>query len=450
MTEKILILGTMECCLFTSFLVSTVLPRRRHFPLRLSIMIFWEMLLAFPILLIRNKISSLVKSTSSTFLLNSGMSLNAILELVLYLLLLTFFFLVCCRITFQNALYCAVCAYLTQDFAYTLFVFLLPVAAHRGGRPVKPDTLWLEILIFLICTAAFYRFLILPVISRLEQLLEIRRSLTYMIFILMIDRILGTIGSVQFTAANAGSFRISLLYDLLLAFSTLTAQILIFQQARYKQRLIQERKLRLQEYRNFDAYRESVKTLRKKAHDMKHIIAALQQERGTDNRQELLLELRDSVDRYDASLHTGNTSLDTLLIRIWNQCKKQEILWTCMADGKALEFMDPFDLYIMMGNALDNAIECLCKIPEKEKRFLSINIRKKNSLILISIRNYCQQMPELIQGLPVTAKEEKQEHGYGMKNIQEVVQKYGGQMQVRFEHNTFILNILLSAPSSAS
>lgn len=450
MTAKILILGTMECCLFTSFLFFTVLPRRKHFPLRLGIMALLEMLLAFPLLLFRNQISSYAKSISDPVLLDLGMSLNAITELILYLLLLTLLFLICCKITFQNALYCSVCAYLTQDFAYTLFVFLFPAASHRGGRPVTPHCLWIEIFILLLCNGAFYHWLILPVISRLEQLLEVRRALIYMLFILMISRILGTKASVHFTAANTGFFRISILYDLLLTFSTLTAQILIFQQAHYKQRLLKERKLRMQEYRNFDAYRESVNTLRKKAHDMKHIIAALKQEQPAASRQDLLLELQDSIDRYDASLHTGNTSLDALLARVWNQCKQQEILWTCMADGRALEFIDPFDLYIMLGNALDNAIECLCQIPEKEKRFLSINIRKKNCLILISVRNYCQQMPDLIQGLPVTTKNENREHGYGMKNIQDVVLKYDGQMQVRFEHNTFILNILFPAPDPIS
>ena len=56
----------------------------------------------------------------------------------------------------------------------------------------------------------------------------------------------------------------------------------------------------------------------------------------------------------------------------------------------------------------------------------------------------------MIQGLPVTTKKEKLEHGYGMKSIQEIVQKYNGQMQVRFENHTFILDILLPLPNSAS
>ncbi len=235
----------------------------------------------------------------------------------------------------------------------------------------------------MLCSAIFYQYLIRPVIARLEQLQGIRRVLIYMIIVLVIGRILGTIASVHLTAEDTGFFRISLLYDLLLAFSTLTAQTLIFRHARYKQRLLLERRLRLLEYRNFETYRESVKSLRKKIHDMKHIIAALQQEQGSSNQQNLLRELQNSVNNYESSPNTGNASLDALLTHILNQCRQQEILWTCMADGKSLEFMDSFDLYIMIGNALDNAIECLCKISEKEKRFLSINIRKKSSLILL-------------------------------------------------------------------
>ena len=450
MITKILIFGTMECCLFTSFLFSKVLPKRQHFLFRLWMMFFLEMVLAFPLLLFRNKVSFYLKSSANSTLLNFGMSFNAVTELILYLLLLTLFFWVCHRITFQNALYCSVCAYLTQDFAYTLFAFILPEASHRGSRSIKPETLWIEILIFLLCNAVIYQLFILPVISRLEQLAEIRYPLIYMIFVLMIGRILGTQSSIHLTASDMESFRISLLYDLLLTFSALAAQVLIFKQVHYKQRLLLERKLRLLEYRNFDAYRNSVQILRKRSHDMKHIIAALQQDQRAGNQKELLQELQNTINRYDASLNTGNASLDTLLTHAGDQCQQQEILWTCMADGKSLEFVDPFDLYIMIGNALDNAIECLCQVSEKEKRFLSINIRKKNSLILFSIRNYCPQIPQMIHGLPVTTKKEKLEHGYGMKSIQEIVQKYNGQMQVRFENHTFILDILLPSPNPAS
>ena len=226
----------------------------------------------------------------------------------------------------------------------------------------------------------------------------------------------------------------------------LAAQILIFQQSTYKKRLALERKLRQQEYRNFNVYRDSVETLRHKTHDLKHILAAFEQSQNSPKGQEIFQELQNAVDHYDASVNTGNASLDALLARVWSQCQQQDILWTCMADGSSLSFMDPFDLYIMLGNALDNAVECLEHVAEKEKRFLSVTIRRKHQLVLINLRNYCERTPNIAQGIPVTTKSEKQEHGYGMKSIQETVQKYDGQLQVLFEQHTFILNILLPIP----
>ena len=114
-----------------------------------------------------------------------------------------------------------------------------------------------------------------------------------------------------------------------------------------------------------------------------------------------------------------------------------------MADGKALEFMDAFDLYIMLGNALDNAVECLSTVTPVEKRFLFINIRRKGSLVLICIRNYCEQSPEFAHGLPVTTKDNKQEHGYGTRSIRAIAEKYNGQISARWQNQVFSLNIML-------
>lgn len=446
MLTKVLLLGTMECCLFTSVLFFMVLPKRERFPLRLGLMLLFNMAMAFVILFLRTKISIPIKASKHALILDAGMSLLAVSELFFYLILLAVFFFVCCRIRFGSAFYCAACAYVTQDFAYTVFTMILPEASHRGGRPVQPETLWLELLLMLLCNGILYRLIAVPLLGHLDWLQSTTLPLLYMLFVLFVGRILGTKISIHLTNDTVGFFRITILYDLLLNFSMLAAQILIFQQGTYKKRLALEQKLRQQEYRNFNVYRNSVETLRHKTHDLKHILAAFEQSQNSPKGQELFQELQDAVDHYDASVNTGNASLDALLTRVWSQCQQQDILWTCMADGSSLSFMDPFDLYIMLGNALDNAVECLEHIAEKEKRFLSVTIRRKHQLVLINLRNYCERTPNIVQGLPVTTKSEKQEHGYGMKSIQETVQKYDGQLQVFFEQHTFILNILLPIP----
>ncbi len=50
-----------------------------------------------------------------------------------------------------------------------------------------------------------------------------------------------------------------------------------------------------------------------------------------------------------------------------------------MADGSAVSFIDPIDLYTMLGNALDNAIESAAKISDPQKRLISVNIWKKRT-----------------------------------------------------------------------
>lgn len=64
---------------------------------------------------------------------------------------------------------------------------------------------------------------------------------------------------------------------------------------------------------------------------------------------------------------TGNKVLDTVLTTKSLYCNKHGIIFTCVADGTLLDFMDVMDICSIFGNALDNAIECEMKIPEKEK-----------------------------------------------------------------------------------
>ena len=367
-------------------------------------------------------------------------------EMLLYLLVVTAFFVVCCDVGLLWAAYCAACAYLTQDLAYTIFVFFYPASAHRGRVTKIPENFWLELLILILYSLLFYRLIAKRILVKEEEPKSCRAALGYMIVVLFTGRTLGTLASVGFNSTETELFRIMLLYDMLLSASLLIAQVLIFRQSRYRRELAMESQLRQQQYQQFVLFQESVETIRHKCHDLKHMIAALQQEGGTVQSQQLLQEMQTAVTRYDTSINTGNNTLDALLSKTWNSCEQHSIQWTCMADGAALDFMDPFDLYILLGNALDNAVECLTAIPEPEKRFLSVNIRRKGSLALLCLRNYCDHALTFEQGLPVTTKAQKDEHGYGTRSIREIAEKYNGQMSAKVEQDIFTLNVMLPIP----
>ena len=86
-----------------------------------------------------------------------------------------------------------------------------------------------------------------------------------------------------------------------------------------------------------------------------------------DVREKYLKELEQSVQIYDAMVKTGNEALDTLLTEKSLYCEAHGIKISCVVDGKSLAFLDPVDLYAILGNALDNAVEGVSGFSDKTK-----------------------------------------------------------------------------------
>ena len=56
-----------------------------------------------------------------------------------------------------------------------------------------------------------------------------------------------------------------------------------------------------------------------------------------------------------------------------------------------LDFMDVMDICSIFGNALDNAIECEMKIPEKEKRLIHVTVSRQKAFLSLRFENYCEE-----------------------------------------------------------
>ena len=83
------------------------------------------------------------------------------------------------------------------------------------------------------------------------------------------------------------------------------------------------------------------------------------------------------------------------------------------------------EIISLFGNVLDNALEACERIQDK-KRWIKIKIKKKNHLLYIETSNAIKEMPVQNQKEFVSVKEDEILHGYGMKNIQDIVRKYDG------------------------
>lgn len=203
------------------------------------------------------------------------------------------------------------------------------------------------------------------------------------------------------------------------------------------------RRLSHERERQQAAVQESIETINVKFHDLKHQIAALRSMKSDSQRERSLEELDHSIQMYDASVRTGDPAIDAILTEKSMQCWSREIELSCMVDGTCFTGLGVVDAYVLLGNALDNAMEAAEKVSEYDGRIVSLLAERRGDLVHLRVENSCLGTPVLVDGFPATTKEDPQNHGFGLKSILSVVERHGGNMVIDAGEGFFSLNILL-------
>lgn len=197
----------------------------------------------------------------------------------------------------------------------------------------------------------------------------------------------------------------------------------------------------------YDQYRlsiDNIELLRREFHDLKHYLIAIRAEQDPLKKEQYLLEMEEAILTQEALTNTGNGVLNVLLTTKSTYCIQNNINFTCMADGKLVSFMHVKDICSIFGNMLDNAIECVSQFSDPEKRLMTLSIYQQNQLLMIQCENYTESALTLsADGLPQTTKDNRLNHGYGLKSIRHAASKYGGTMTLSAQDNWFTLQILL-------
>lgn len=197
------------------------------------------------------------------------------------------------------------------------------------------------------------------------------------------------------------------------------------------------------QYKNYQLSQESIEIVNQKYHDLKHQITLLKAEANSKKSIEYLEEMERDIRSYEAQNKTGNKVLDAVLTSKSLYCQNHDIGLTCVADGTLLDFMAEMDISALFGNVLDNAIESVEKLDDKEKRLIHLSVAKQKNFLRIRSENYTEEKITFKNGMPVTTKKDKRFHGFGMKSIQSTVRKYGGSVTAGVRDNWFELRILI-------
>lgn len=335
-------------------------------------------------------------------------------------------------LSIREAVYCVSCAYLMEHMAYCVRAILAAAFPKLALDPGTPLYLLTLSGVYLCGYFLFVRRMVRDHHYATTAVDSFGLSLGVLSVVLVMS-----VAATQFSFEPLHG-----IYALICGVFVLAGQVRQQKQLQLQQELDIQQQLWLRQKAQYELSRENIELINRKCHDLKHQVAALKHIHDPARQNEVIDSLQESVMIYDAMLKTGNDILDTVLTEKSLLCSRHRIALTCMADGQLLSFMDAVELYTLFGNALDNAIEASLPLPESE-RMIDLQVQQKAGLILIRLTNRFAGTIEAGAELPKTSKADQDWHGFGLKSIRAVAEKYGGLMNLRGEGGVFTLRITL-------
>ena len=197
------------------------------------------------------------------------------------------------------------------------------------------------------------------------------------------------------------------------------------------------------QYKQYLQSKENVDSINQKYHDLKHQILVIQRESDQTLRNSHITELENDIKHITGLTNTGNTVLDTIIASKNYECLKYQIDFTSVVKGEVLSFVKVADLCSIFGNILDNAIECAKNISDPEKRVIKLTVYNQNDFVLISCENYFESQLQFENKSLVSTKRDGNIHGFGIKSVKYIAERYEGDVLIDTNNNWFKICILL-------
>lgn len=195
---------------------------------------------------------------------------------------------------------------------------------------------------------------------------------------------------------------------------------------------------------NYQALNDIYTSNAKLYHDLNNHLNVLYQfleEGEMDEAKKYIREISQPIQKLTKTVWTGVDVVDVIINSKVEKMRNKGISWDIDAEFPKNTNIQPYDLCTILSNLLDNAVEAVERTGKPGN--ISLTIRKINYFLMIRITNSCIEKNNSFATLPKTTKEDKTMHGWGLQNVQETVQKYGGTLKFRQEENQFSVDVMM-------
>ena len=221
--------------------------------------------------------------------------------------------------------------------------------------------------------------------------------------------------------------------------------------ARERNEHLKREMLLREQQRQYLVRKETMEAVNRKYHDLKHHLAGIEAlsaagGAGSQEVRDYVKAMGEEIRPYEQFLDTGSEVLDILLPERIRECQEKDIKLIPLVDGRQLGFVNSLDLCALFGNAMDNAMEAVQELSEPQLREIQVRIGADRGLAMLCFRNYFDGRVKKQGERLLTRKGDGASHGYGLENIRQLAERYGGTAAYEIQGQEFSLNILIPLP----
>lgn len=210
-----------------------------------------------------------------------------------------------------------------------------------------------------------------------------------------------------------------------LLFYFLERQLQLIEQQHQDQLVRQQIEFKTTYYKSLS---EKQRVSNKAMHDLKNELLGIRELLNADTEQgmEKLDQICDAVFSAQSITFTGNDTLDGLISTKQQQMQEMGIVFAPSVHMPATNCLNTLDLCVVLGNLLDNAIEAAGQLPPDVSRRISMTITQVGNYLSLTITNPVAAPVAFGKDGPQTTKSAREQHGFGLKSVREIVEKYNG------------------------
>lgn len=196
----------------------------------------------------------------------------------------------------------------------------------------------------------------------------------------------------------------------------------------------------------YNSMRENYNIQRQRTHEYKNQIVCmdmLMKKKDYSKLEDYIGNISDGLDAQLDMVDTNNDVVNAIFNAKYYEAIKNDVLVVLKINDLSDIKISDNDIVTILSNLLDNAIEA-AKQCDIGKRIVKIKMLYEDAVLSIAVSNSYKAEPVLTEdGYIRTTKKDREEHGWGMRNVVATLEKYNAEYIIDYKNGEFVFSIIM-------